>query len=101
MDLVNTLHGLQKVLVLLFWMLAFVQVLMSYLIRWHALARQISDGTPVSNSQRKDDIVAGVIMGVVLLGLATGMADVIYLAAIAPMIWLSLRAKTRLDLLKP
>jgi hypothetical protein len=74
---------------------------MALFIHWHGRMQKSPFNATMATGQRKDDILAGLIMGVAVATQHLEFAAVVYLVATFIMVWLSRRTKARLDLLKP
>jgi len=101
MEPATPLSTVYTLLVLLFWMVSLCQVIMSHLIHWRARSRKSDSRSSMAASQRKDDILASLLMGTALVSHHTGLVELAYLVGTFAMVWLSRRTRTRLDLLKP
>jgi len=101
MDSSLAIKTIQSMLILLFWVLGLCQVVMSHLIVWHGRVSKARPASSVVNSQRKDDILAVLVMLVTMAAHYSKVGGFVYLITIFILVWISRRTKMRLDLLKP
>jgi hypothetical protein len=75
------------------------QVAMSIRIVVHTQANQTPFNAAVRISQRKDDLLACIVMGLAFLSQGSKAMDIVYFAATCVVIWLARRARERLLLM--
>jgi hypothetical protein len=72
---------------------------MSIRIVVHTQANQTPFNAGVRTSQRKDDLLACIVMGLALFSRATKAMEIVYFVATFVVIWLARRARERLLLM--
>jgi len=80
-------------------MASMAQVAMSIRIVVHTQANQTPFNAGVRTSQRKDDMLACIVMGLAFLSQTSKAMEVVYVVATCVVIWLARRAKERLQLM--
>ncbi len=85
-------------LIMLFWMVATLQVGMSIVVHVKCFSKANSASLSLKAGQQKDDILACVAMGMALASQYTKAIEIIYCLAIFLIVWLGRRARARFEL---